>query len=599
MALEPGARLGPYQIERLLGSGGFGSVYRAHDSRLDRWVAIKALSEGIAGDPDRLGGFKEEARAAASLNHPHICSVYEVEHDSGVDYIVMELVDGRPLAQLTSPGGLPIHTAVRYATQIAAAMEHAHARGVVHGDVKAGNVMVTPTGDTKLVDFGLARRVRPLNQLTITQSATALPGGGIAGTPAYMAPEVIRGEKADQRSDIWALGILLHEMVAGSPPFHGRTMPEMISSILRDAPSAPSSGVPPALSAVIRRCLAKEPADRYQAAGEVRSALETVAVGSAAYVWIHRTGDAGTPTSLAVLPCRTLAEVDRVEFLEVGIADSIIIALSNASQLRVRSTSAILQYEGQNIDPHEVGRALNAEYLLTCILQPTAQTVAASVQLIHTSDGSATWGDRFEVARDQLPVLRDTISERVAAALRVRMTTGERERFYRRYTKNSAAYERYLQGRSALPRYTPEATLAAIDHFKQALAIDPQYPLAHAGLASAAARMRIRFSTGQDRTRWLDLAEREAGEAMRLDPDLAEAHEARAAVAREAEFDWNLTMAESGRALALNPSLAQPHFFRAGVFYHFGLFDLADRESQLGTLNDPTARVDGLACSPR
>lgn len=630
MALEPGARLGPYQIERLLGSGGFGSVYRAHDSRLDRWVAIKALSEGIAGDPDRLGGFKEEARAAASLNHPHICSVYEVEHDSGVDYIVMELVDGRPLAQLTSPGGLPIHTAVRYATQIAAAMEHAHARGVVHGDVKAGNVMVTPTGDTKLVDFGLARRVRPLNQLTITQSATALPGGGIAGTPAYMAPEVIRGEKADQRSDIWALGILLHEMVAGSPPFHGRTMPEMISSILRDAPSAPSSGVPPALSAVIRRCLAKEPADRYQAAGEVRSALETVAageawgeerrpqaevtagkrlrhgraiaaavgaavaVGSAAYVWIHRTGDAGTPTSLAVLPCRTLAEVDRVEFLEVGIADSIIIALSNASQLRVRSTSAILQYEGQNIDPHEVGRALNAEYLLTCMLQPTAQTVAASVQLIHTSDGSATWGDRFEVARDQLPVLRDTISERVAAALRVRMTTGERERFYRRYTKNSAAYERYLQGRSALPRYTPEATLAAIDHFKQALAIDPQYPLAHAGLASAAARMRIRFSTGQDRTRWLDLAEREAGEAMRLDPDLAEAHEARAAVARQGEFDWNLTMAESDRALALNPSLAQPHFFRAGVFYHFGLFDLADRESQLGTLNDPTARVDGL-----
>ena len=281
MALEPGARLGPYQIERLLGSGGFGSVYRAHDSRLDRWVAIKALSEGIAGDPDRLGGFKEEARAAASLNHPHICSVYQVEHDSGVDYIVMELVDGRPLAQLTSPGGLPIHTAVRYATQIAAAMEHAHARGVVHGDVKAGNVMVTPTGDTKLVDFGLARRVRPLNQLTITQSATALPGGGIAGTPAYMAPEVIRGEKADQRSDIWALGILLHEMVAGSPPFHGRTMPEMISSILRDAPSAPSSGVPPALSAVIRRCLAKEPADRYQAAGEVRSALETVAAGEA------------------------------------------------------------------------------------------------------------------------------------------------------------------------------------------------------------------------------------------------------------------------------------------------------------------------------
>ena len=174
MAVEPGTRLGHYRIERLLGSGGFGSVYRAHDSRLDRWVAIKALSEGIArGDPDRSAASNRKPARAASLNHPHICSVYEVEHDSGVDYIVMELVDGRPLAQLTSPGGLPIHTVVRYATQIAAAMEHAHARGIVHGDVKAGNVMVTAAGDTKLVDFGLARRVRPLNQLTITQTDDA------------------------------------------------------------------------------------------------------------------------------------------------------------------------------------------------------------------------------------------------------------------------------------------------------------------------------------------------------------------------------------------------------------------------------------------
>jgi TolB-like protein len=298
-----------------------------------------------------------------------------------------------------------------------------------------------------------------------------------------------------------------------------------------------------------------------------------------------------------VLPCRALAERNSVEFLEVGIADSIIIALSNAAQLRVRSTSAILPYEGRNIDPREVGRVLGVEYLLTCTLQPTVENVTATVQLVRAVDGSTTWGDRYEVARGDLIGLRDRISERVASALRIRMTQAERQRVYRRYTSNAAAYERYLRGRAALPRYTREGTLAAIEHFKSALAIDPAYPLAHAGLAAAAVRMRLRFSIGKEGQQWLELAEREAGEALRIDPDLAEAHEARAAVAREGEYDWPLTIEESGKALALNPSLSQPHFFRAGVFYHVGLLDLADREIQLGIANDPLSRVEALRLS--
>jgi TolB-like protein len=626
MSLEPGARLGPYEIERFLGAGGFGSVYRALDPRLERSVAIKVLSDEIAADAERLGRFREEARAAASLNHPHICSVYDVEHDHGVDYIVMELVDGRPLSELIPSGGLPIPTAVRYGTQIADALGHAHARGIVHGDLKARNVMVAAAGEAKIVDFGLARRVRSAGEATGTQTAVpAAPGGSVTGTPAYMAPETLRGENADRRTDIWALGVLLHEMVTGTLPFPGRTLPEMTSAILRDAPRPPPPAVPSGLSAVIRRCLAKEPGERYQAAGEVRSALETIATGqderqpvaegarpsrrrgqlaavaviaalgagSAGAYWFLRRDDAApAPTSLAVLPCRALAERERIEFLEVGIADSIIIALSNAAQLRVRSTSAILPYQGQDIDPREVGRALNAEYLLTCTLQPTPDRVAATVQFVRANDGSTVWGERYEVARGDLLGLRDRISERVASALRIRMTEAERERFYRRYTKNAAAYERYLQGRAALARYTRDATLTAVDHFNSALAIDPQYALAHAGLASAAAQMRIRFATPKDVQQWLDLAHREADAALRLDPELAEAHEARAAVARHTDFDWERTMEESNRALALNPSLAMPHFYRAGTLYHFGLLELADREIRLGLANDPVNRVE-------
>ncbi len=624
MQLKRGDRLGPYEIERLVGAGGFGSVYRALDPRLSRPVAIKVLADEITADAVGLGRFRDEARAAASLSHPHICAVHEVERDRGLDYIVMELVDGRPLSELVPPVGLPVSSAIRFGAQIADALSHAHARGVVHRDLKPRNVMVTAAGEAKIVDFGLARRVRPLDGSTGTQTAAATDT--TSGTPAYMAPETLRGEPADKRSDIWALGVVLHEMVTGSLPFDGRTMADITSAILRDAPRPLPTEVPQGLAAIIRRCLAKEPAERYQAAGEVRSALETIATGQQEHLpvaamprlprrgwliaaagvlvvlvvgvtgyWFYQRGDSGgAATSLAVLPCRTLAERDRIEFLEVGVPDSISIALSNASRLRVRSTSAILASLGAKGTPLDVGRALNVDYLLECTLQPTPDRVGATVQLVRTSDSSVVWGDRYDVGRGDLIGLRDQIAEHVAAALSVRLTEAERVRFYRRYTTNAIAYERYLEGRAALVRYTRDSTLTAIDHFKGALAIDSGYALAHAGLASAAARMCLRFAPEQDRAHWLGLAQREAEAALRLDPDLAEAHESRAWVAREGEYAWDVAMAESNQALALNSSLAQPHFFRAGVFYHFGLLARADREIRLGMANDPLNRVEPL-----
>ena len=281
MSLAAGSRIGPYEVKALLGAGGMGQVWRAHDTRLERDVALKVLPAETLGDESARARLVREARLASKLNHPHICTIYEVGESDGQTHIAMELVEGQALSARVAAGPLPVEGVLRYGQQMADALAHAHGRGVVHRDFKSANVVVTPEGHVKVLDFGLAKRLAGevvAEETTMSRQSLTAPGM-VAGTLAYMAPEQLRGHPADERSDIWALGIVLHEMAAGKRPFEGQTGFELTAAILSEpVPPVPAS-VPAPLAGVITRCLAKDPGERYQRGSEVKAALEAAASG--------------------------------------------------------------------------------------------------------------------------------------------------------------------------------------------------------------------------------------------------------------------------------------------------------------------------------
>ena len=639
-----GQRIGPYFLSVRVGTGGMGEVYKARDTRLDRTVAIKVLPSHVANDQQARERFDREARAIAGLNHPHICVLHDVgesivsspaglagpQPPLTVQYLVMEFLEGETLAARLARGPLALEEALRYATQIASALDKAHSAGIVHRDLKPANIFLVPGGgaspalQTKLLDFGIAKQAAwadgPRDLTT---------PGMILGTMQYMAPEQIEGRETDARTDTFAFGAVLFEMLTGRKAFEAASHASLMVAILDREPAqltALQPLMPSWLERVIGRCLEKDPDRRWPSARDLMRALQappTSATGesSTARFHVRRAGwlagaatvlalgiaglwiatRTGTPAvarhpqlaSIAVLPFHSLAPRDDLKFLEVGIPDAIINKLARASQVRVRPTNAILRFEGQNVNPRDAAKTLAAEYVLTGTLQPAGALLRVSVQLVRAADDTSLWGDHYDVDRNDLLTLQDRIASEVAAALPIRMSTAERDRLARpQQARNSEAFELYLRGRAAVVRSTAESTRYAVASFEKALEIDPRDAFAHAGLATAAAQMRIRFAPEPELQGWVERAQKEAAAALALDPNLAEAHEARAAVARYLEFDWDLTINESDRALALNPSLEMPHFYRAAAFYHFGLFDRARAEIRIGMENNPLSGTE-------
>jgi serine/threonine-protein kinase len=599
--LPPGTQIGQYEVLEPLGSGGMGDVYRAHDTKLGRLVALKiVLDSGTNRTGQRV---LREGRAASALNHPNICTLYEVGEFGRRPYLAMEYIDGQPLSSAIPPGGLEPADVVRYGVQVADALAHAHERGVIHRDLKAANVVVTPQGRAKVLDFGIAKRLTTVGVGGGT--ATLTEAGTISGTLTYMAPERLRDHPADAQSDIWALGVLLYEMASGRRPFAGDTAFEVSSAILKDSPPPLPAKVPAPLQHVILKCLEREPANRFQQASDVVAALErdeegrrldlrsiwparrvvfglTVAAllvaAFAIFQW-QRAGDRSqVETTLAVLPFKVLFGTEDIGYLGIGVPDNIISRVALVRSIRVR---AALVRGKENDDPQVTGRELGVGYVLTGTIQKDGDRIRITPRLVRVEDGAAMPTRPSTLPSSDLLRLQDEIARGIVDALPVQMSNDDRARVEAQYTQNAEAYAAYVRGRAGLADNKAPSIQAAVAHFQEALDGDPDFVLAYAGLAMASARMRLYFAQEDEVRVWEKRARDAASHALRLDPELAQSHEALAAVLRSADFEWRAVITEASQALDRNPMLDQSHSFLAAAFMHLGLLDRAGSQARL------------------
>jgi serine/threonine-protein kinase len=586
-------RIGAYQIVALLGTGGMGEVYRAFDPRLGRDVAIKILPRELAADAARRARLVREARAAAALNHPNICTIHDVgEADAGV-YIAMELVDGQPLSARIAAHALSPDETIRHGLELADALAHAHDRGIVHRDLKPANVMVTREGRIKVLDFGLAKRITgaELADASTHHDAPLTGAGMVLGTLPYLAPEQLRGSDADVRTDVWALGATLHEMASGAKPFGGKTAYEVSSAILHDAPRPLPARIPEALQAVTRRCLEKEPARRYQRASEVRAALEMLGASSAARaaplpprrprpltiaaasvavlgvvagaaVWSNLFGLRSRlfgPTvrsvqSIAVLPLENLSADREQEYFVAGMHEALITDLARAGFQTVIAKRSADAFKGSNRPLSEIGRELGADALITGSVMRAGDRLQIAARLVRPDTGVVVWANRYErSAADALGVQNEIVGA-IAREVRAKTSPAQLDRVTGTHAVNPEAYDAYLRARFLFSNFSntpdPRQLEAAYAQFERAIQLDPGMAPAYAAYSIALqAAPQISMQPPQ---LTLGKARAHARKAVELDDSLAEAHAALAAVLLWNDWDWSGAERESRRALELN-----------------------------------------------
>jgi serine/threonine-protein kinase len=600
MSLAAGSQLGPYEVLAPLGAGGMGEVYRARDRRLDRDVAVKVLPEHLAGDARALARFEREAKALAALSHPHIVAVFDVGTDRSTSFVVMELLEGATVRERIAAGPLPWPAAVEIAIAVAEGLAAAHSRGVIHGDLKPENVLVTSAGLVKILDFGLARfEVEPAPDPHRASTLAAMPEVA-AGTVPYMSPEQVRGAAADARSDIFSFGCLLHEMLVGSPPFRGTSLAELLAAILRDPlPEAPAAVVPAALYQVIRACLQKLPEDRIQSAREVAVALRAVISGATMPAVPGLPTSPGTPAaarkrrtridSIAILPFAGAGSVPGIDYLCEGLAGRIIDTLSQLPALRVMAWSTVQRYRGRAVDPHVVGHELGVRAVLTGGIEPRGDALLFRIELVDALDGSRLWGTIHDCDMDDLVGLQERLAAEVTEQLRLKLIPKERRRLRRRPTESSAAFRLYLQGRYHWNKRNRDGLFKSVELFEQSGQLDPRFALAHAGLADAYALLGgFGYLPSQEA---YTKARLEAVRALALDDSLAEAHSSLATVKYRFDWDWPGAEREFRLAIQHNPGYANAHLWFAVYLTLMARFDAGLAEIQRALELDPLSLV--------
>ncbi len=610
----------------MLGAGGMGEVYLAEDTTLRRPVALKILPAAVARDQDRMQRFLREAHAASVITHPNVAVIYEFgEADDRTPFIAMEYVEGQTLADKTAGTPLPLAELLDLAIEISEALDEAHARGVVHRDLKPANIMITPRGHAKVLDFGLAKLLLPPASDVRTETWTDLKSlpGVVIGTLNYMSPEQALGRDVDHRSDIFSFGLVLYEMATGRRAFAGSTTTETIEQVVHGQP-APigrlNYEIPLELERIIRKCLEKDRNSRYQSAhdllvdlrnlrrdstsGErqpivvrrrrwlpVPVAVVVVLIALVAIYVIRRTTTARpTIDSLAVLPFVNVSHDPNSEFLADGMTETTINKLSELPQLRVMSRTTMFRYKAKNADPQQVGRELNVSAVLSGRVLQVGDRLNIQTELVNVSDGSQLWGERYDRPLTDVFALQDDIATEISSKLRLKLTGEEQKRLTKRYTEDPEAYELYVKGRFYWNKRTAASIQKSIELFHQAAERDPNYALAHLGVADAYAILPQ--YAGVPNLEASAEAKRAILKALQIDPELAEAHATLGLVHRNL-WEWRESEAEFKRSIQLKPNYASAHHWYSQCLRDLRRFNEALTEIRKAAALDPLSMVVG------
>jgi eukaryotic-like serine/threonine-protein kinase len=598
-----------------------GEVYRAKDTRLDRDVAIKVLPRHLAGNPEALRRFEREARAVAALSHPNIVALYDVGTEQGVSYAVTELLEGETLRdRLARTGrGSPdnLRKAVEIAVEVADGLSVAHAKGIIHRDLKPENIFLTSDGRVKILDFGLARFKAPSSPNDPTAISTETEAGTVMGTVGYMSPEQVRGERADVPSDIFSLGCVLYEMLAGRRAFARETAAQTMAAILEVQPPVDEIGaeIPPGLTQLLRQCLEKSPQNRLQSAHDLSLALKAagepdtesnalarqdhlarsvwIAVSLAvllAAAWVYwQNRPAETIDSLAVLPFVNVGDDPNTEYLSDGISENLINSLSQLPGVRVVPRSLVFAYKGRDADPRKVGRDLNVRAVLMGRVVQHGQSLNIQAELVDVTKVSQLWGQQYDRTLSDIIVVQEQIERAVASHLGLRQSESVERTLTRRYTESPEAHQFYLKGRYLWNRRTAQTLQRAAEDFQRAIDIDPTYGLAWAGLADC---YNVYSFYGIDSSNEsMPRAKEAARRALAIDDTLAEAHVSAAYPKRHYDWDWAGAEREFRRAIELNPNYVTALHWYGTTLWSMGRLEDGMRELRRAQQIDPLSLI--------